>query len=209
MRRVLATLVFAALAGCASSGMEESECLTADWRAIGYEDGARGLGPQHFGVRRKACAEHGVAAGFDAYMAGREEGLAHYCRPRNGWRMGVAGRAYEGVCPPAAEAAFLAAHADGYGLYERRVALRDVADRLNDSRARARELEFVLADRAGLVASPGLTAADRAALIVEIKQLTEEKLELERAIPLLEEDYAAARYEYDDYRARVAPRYSG
>lgn len=208
MRRVIAVLFLAALAGCSSKGMQEEECLTADWRAVGYEDGAQGYGPQYFGVRRKECAEHGVAADFDAYMGGREEGLAHYCRPQNGYRAGVAGYAYEGVCPPEVEAAFMAAHADGFGLYQRRVAMQNIGKRLRYSRQRAQEIEYELVDKGGMMVNPALTVADRTALAIELKNLAQEKAGLERAIPQLENDHAAAQAEYESYRSEMAGRYA-
>ncbi len=86
------------LAACAN-GMNSAECVTADWRAIGYEDGAQGRGTGSFGARRKACAEHGVTPDFQAYMAGRYKGLAQFCRPQNGYRLGTKGYRYTGVCP--------------------------------------------------------------------------------------------------------------
>ena len=87
--------------------MSTEECLTADWRAIGYEDGAQGQNPDYFGERRKACAEHGITADFDAYLVGRAEGLALFCRPPNGYRLGVRDYNYSGVCPVELEDAFL------------------------------------------------------------------------------------------------------
>ncbi len=47
-----------AVASCAT--MSESECLYADWYAIGLEDGAKGRHVSHVGKRRKACADAGV-----------------------------------------------------------------------------------------------------------------------------------------------------
>ena len=41
MRRIALLLFSLLLAGCAG-GMSKKECLYADWRAIGYEDGAQG-----------------------------------------------------------------------------------------------------------------------------------------------------------------------
>jgi len=212
MRRVFAMTFVLALAGCGGGGaMEEAECLTADWRAIGYEDGAQGYGPEQLAVRRKACAEYGVAANFEAYMAGREEGLLYYCRPQNGYNVGNSGYRYEGVCPPHMESAFAAAHADGFGLYQRRVRMQNIGKRLSYSRQRSQELEFELADRTLSMAtpSPDLTAADVATRAIELKQLAQEKIELGQAIKQLESDYAQAQYDYEAWRSQISGRYSG
>ena len=207
MRRIPATVLLLILGGCAS--MSSEECLTADWRAIGYEDGALGQNPDYFGERRKACAEHGVTADFDAYLVGRAEGLTYFCRPPNGYRLGVRGYNYSGVCPVELEDAFLAAHADGYGLYERHAALKRISKRLHRSKRRADEIEYLLVETTALLISPDVETTERAAIAVEFKQLTEEKIDIENSIDQLEYDHAMAEREYEDYRSRIANRYGG
>ena len=196
------TILLFAIAGCA--GMDAEECATADWRAIGYEDGAQGQGAAYFGTHRKACAGHGVMADFDAYLAGRAAGVAHFCRPQNGYRLGLQGEPYAGICPAELEGAFLAAHADGYGLYERGAALDHIRRRLHHSQERAQRIEYRLAESTALLISPALAPTERATVVVELKQLTEEKIDLEQSIGDLEHDYAAAALEYENYRKQVA-----
>ena len=202
MRRMPLTVLLFALGGCA--GMDAEECQMADWRAIGYEDGVQGRSAAHFGSRRKACAEHGITADFDGYMAGRSEGLAHFCRPQNGYDLGVRGQLYAGVCPIELEPAFLSAHADGFGLYERSAALNHIREQLHYSQKRAQEIEYLLAETTALLISPDLAATERATVAIELKQLTEEKIGIERSIDQLEQDYAAAELEYEDYRRQLA-----
>lgn len=211
MRWMFALAVALALAGCGGGAMKEAECTTADWRALGYEDGAQGNGPGQFSVRRKACAEHGVTADFDAYMRGREEGLVYYCRPLNGYNVGNSGYRYDGVCPPDLEPAFVAAHADGFGLYQRRARMQSIGRRLSESRQRSQELEYLLADRMLSMADPSadVTEAEVAARAIELKQLAQEKIELEATISNLEADYDTARHDYESYRDEIAGRYSG
>ncbi len=204
MRPLILLLFLLAVSGC--SGMSVEECSVADWRAIGYEDGAKGLSPQAFGKHRQACAEHGVAADFDGYLAGRKAGLAHYCRPQNGYNLGARGYRYSGVCPAELEADFLAAHDDGFGLYSRRRELKRIGRDLDRARARSEEIEHLVAESTALLVSPGLLPTERAELVIEIKQLAEEKVRVEDSIPRLEADYAAAERALDDYRAYIATR---
>ena len=55
LRTGLLLLVAMSFAACAS--MSEDECRTADWRTIGYEDGAAGASATALGHRREACAD--------------------------------------------------------------------------------------------------------------------------------------------------------
>ncbi len=204
MRRSPAIAILFILGGCAS--MDAAECVTADWRALGYEDGAEGRGASYLGERRKACADHGVTPDFEAYMAGRDNGLAHFCRPQNGYRLGLRGRRYSGVCPSEREDAFLAAHADGYGLYKRRAAVSRIANRLRKSKRRANKVEIELVEKTALLVSAGVEMADRVIIGIAIKHLANEKAEVELAIYQLEHDHAAAKRDYEEYRSRIAHR---
>ncbi|MCC2663672.1 MAG: hypothetical protein K0S35_1594 [Geminicoccaceae bacterium] len=178
------TILLLALGGCAGMGAEE--CRTADWRAIGHEDGVQGQSAAYFGTRRKACA-----------------------RPQNGYHLGVHGHPYAGVCLAELEPSFLAAHADGYGLYERAATLDRIRKRLHHSRERARRIEHLLAESTALLMAPDLVATERATVVVEIKQLSEERIHLARSIDQLEHDHAAAELDYEDFRRHVAGQYGG
>jgi hypothetical protein len=57
--------------------------------------------------------------------------------------------------------------------------------------------------------APDLVTAERASLVVELKQLSEERLNLARSIDQLEHDYDAAELDYEDSRRHVAGRYGG
>ena len=108
--------LLAALAGCAS--MDKDECRTADWRAVGLEDGAKGMPLERLGDHRKACAKHNVTPDTDRYIAGRTDGLATYCTADNGYRVGRTGGTYRGVCPQTTFPDFVAAYNRGRELYD-------------------------------------------------------------------------------------------
>src|SRR3954471_12195931 len=112
---IASSLALLALAGCAS--LDKDECRTADWRAIGLEDGVKGRALERFGDHRKACAKYGVTPDIDRYIAGRTEGLATYCTADNGYRVGRTGETYRGVCPELSTPAFVAAYNRGHELY--------------------------------------------------------------------------------------------
>jgi hypothetical protein len=199
-----------ALAGCGPSKEEKqsAECLTADWYAIGYEDGSRGVAPEYFSKHRKTCALYGVTADLTAWLAGRDEGLLNYCKPQNGYRLGSNGYRYENVCPPNLEGPFVDAHTDGFGLYQRRVAAQNAANRLSNALQRALDLEHIITEKTTAMFSPNTPMLEKPAIGIEIKQLTQEKIELEKSIPQLQADYDAAQRDYSEYRASIAARYS-
>ena len=58
--RCCCLLIATVLAGC-STGMGKDECLVADWRTIGYEDGLHGYTADRIGAHRVACAKHQIA----------------------------------------------------------------------------------------------------------------------------------------------------
>ena len=207
MRQIWAVTALLVLAGCSATSMNKAECKTADWRAIGYEDGAKGRSSETFGERRKSCAEHGVAANFDAYLGGHGKGLAVFCRPQNGYRLGSRGYRYSGSCPANLEDGFRTAHADGYGLYERRKARDGIARELKHSKRRASHVEDELIKNTARLASPVMSPDQRTNLAIEIKNLAEEKVKLGQRIQQLEQDHAIASEDYEAYRSQVASRY--
>ncbi len=129
IRLAFVTLISAAvLGGCAS--MSADECITADWRTIGFEDGARGKTADSIGRHRKACAKAGVTADQSRYEEGRQAGLRDFCQPAKGYDVGHRGDAYQGVCPSDLEDEFLRAYEEGRYLHGLEQAVRDVEQSL-------------------------------------------------------------------------------
>ena len=172
-RRHLAGILMAAglicTQGCAT--LSEEECLSADWRTIGYEDGARGFSAQRIGKHREACAEHGIAPNFQAYMDGHRAGLRQYCIPATGFALGRSGKRYSGICPAELEGAFLAAFEDGRAVYR----LLQEIDQLQRDIHRARSEQETLAKEIkaneAMIISDATTPALRRELITQNKKL--------------------------------------
>lgn len=127
---ILAALL---LGGCAT--LSDEECLTADWRAVGQGDGARGRDGGFVTQHARACAEVGVAPDVAAWEAGRREGLAGYCTPLNAYRLAASGGGLAPVCAGFDQAALAAADAEGREEWLRRERLRAV-ERAIDRRER-------------------------------------------------------------------------
>jgi hypothetical protein len=162
------------LSGCASN-MTGSECQLADWHAVGYEDGSQGRPTDAFGRHRRDCAEHGVAPDFKAYESGRDAGLREYCQESRGFEQGSNGHAYHGVCPADLEARFLQGYNSGHELYRLESSLQWTQQRIANDERRIRQIELDVTAKMTEALTPGATVEDRARLLVETKQLAEER----------------------------------
>jgi hypothetical protein len=167
-----------ALSGCAS--LSQAECLSGDWRVIGYNDGASGQPPGRIGQHSEACARHGVAPNLDLWRIGYEDGLMSYCTRPSGFHVGVTGSAYHGVCSGDRAQEFLIAYRDGRAVYDVRQALNQAhsdfgsveseMDRVRSARDQARK-------DAG---AQGLPEDAREAFLDEVERLSERLGDLER-----------------------------
>ena len=154
------------LSGCAS--LDRDECKSADWYAIGLEDGARGRAVERLGDHRKACAEHGIAPQTERYLAGREQGLKSFCTYERGFEHGRSGQRYAGGCPAAMAASFQSGYQLGRELHDLHRQLAVVQGEINRSKARLQEG----------IPSPRARAAE----IERLEDLTRESTALEARI---------------------------
>jgi hypothetical protein len=204
LRSTLRGCVFVAmlvLGGCAS--MSEDECLTVDWRTIGFEDGAAGYTGDRIGQHRKACAKHGVTPDLTAYRSGRDEGLREYCHPNNGFRLGARGGSYNGLCPADLDGPFVTAYQSGRQLYELESRLNDATSELQSKRRALNNAEEDIVTKSALVISKEATGEQRAQAIVDVKQLAERAGRLKAEIRQLEEERVHRERDLEDYRAQV------
>jgi hypothetical protein len=162
--------------------MSENECLNADWRTIGYEDGVNGRLPARIADHRKACADHGVAPDLAAYNQGRAAGLAQYCQPANGFRLGLNGHSYKAVCPAPDEAAFLNAYRDGRKIHEVRLQVGRLNEILDVNQNELHNLEEEVRLREAELVARGTTWQRRAALLLEIRDLEKDIVMVENEI---------------------------
>jgi hypothetical protein len=157
------------ISGCASMGKDE--CLHADWQIIGYEDGARGYAGTRIGVHRKACAKHGVAPDMAAYEAGRLKGLQEWCTPRNGYRLGLKGNRYNGVCPQFLESPFIEAMGRGRAVHGYEKQVQKARQELKEMRAGLEAMDTDLQAMKAELISDDTTPRRRLMLLGEIRKL--------------------------------------
>lgn len=98
--------------------MNEDTCLDPDWYGIGFDDGSSGFGPERIEHHRAACSSFGSEPDIEAWRAGREDGLTHFCSAAGGIAEGSRGRIRSGVCPPELEAGFREGFRLGREIYD-------------------------------------------------------------------------------------------
>ncbi len=192
------------LASCAS--MSADECLYADWRAIGYEDGSVGALPSAVTGRRQACAKAGVTPDMLAYLEGREAGLVHYCTPANGFLAGESGASYSGVCARHDEASFLDQYRAGAHLYLLRDRVRSADYALYGAAEDLAAIQKDIAAAAASLVRPDLGVEDRAALVIRLTQLSGESERVESVIPALRVSLEMAEADLAAYQSQLAER---
>ena len=198
---ILVAGAMAALSGCAT--MSGEECLTSDWRAIGFEDGAQGYASNRLADRRKACAKHGVTPDFQAYQDGRTEGLKEYCQPQRGFNLGERGGRYNGVCPSHLEPGFLDAFRTGAQLHTLRSNVNSVNYRISAKQAELDDLEDTVRSKEARLIADETTTQDRVLILADLKELSERKGQLEAEIFDLVEDRVLHEQHLANYEAML------
>jgi hypothetical protein len=201
MLRASAAIWLLALSGCAT--MDRDECLTVDWRTVGFEDGAAGYSGDRIGQHRKACAKHGVTPDLASYQAGRDDGLREYCVPAKGFRLGSQGGSYGGICPADLEAAFDDAYQSGRQLYTLESRLSSVNHEIESTRRELRTAESDIVNRSAVAISSEATKEERAQAVLDVKHLGERVGRLKSEIRQLEDERVHCARDLEDYRATL------
>ncbi|MBN2752456.1 MAG: DUF2799 domain-containing protein [Rhodospirillaceae bacterium] len=186
--------------------MNKNECLTADWRTIGFHDGADGQTASTIDSHRQACAEYGVVPNLDRYLNGRNDGLKEYCRPARGYQEGLAGHTYGGVCPSKLEKAFVAAHKTGFRIHEMESDIRNQERTLRDKERHLKDAHKALAEaQSTIIASNDPKARARA--LADLQTRTGEKKALERDIENLKRRIDRLKQQLDQNHSGADTRY--
>ncbi len=187
------------ISGCASISKEA--CLHADWRAIGYENGAAGQPISAASSKRTACAKKaGVSIDMAQYIIGRKDGLTLYCRPSRGYTLGSAGGYYHGVCTGSSELGFLAAYEAGRRLYAMERAITTISAEIRQAHYDLNDIEYHLVRMETALIDTNAPGVSRVNLLIELKQLLAEKHDLDDTLAALEYDQARAKDDLQDYQ---------
>lgn len=177
------------LESCAS--MSKSQCVTADWRTVGFEDGAQGLPAGQIAEYRRDCAKYGITPNLNVYLAGRSQGLAQYCRAGNGLRIGESGGLYDGVCPKDLEGEFLSGYRTGRHLFVLRAAVNNVTYQLADRHRKLKQIDRRIAEKTAAVIDAKTSTRKRVELLLDITRLTDRKHHIRHEMRSLRRDREA------------------
>ncbi len=197
-RTLAVSMLVAVLSGCAS--MSAEECAASDWKAVGFEDGARGYTSDAFTRHRRECAEHGITADFDAYQAGRSQGLQEFCQPGRGFSHGVNGGQYYGVCPQELENGFVDAYNAGHKLYSLRATVNSTNSAIYARQNELKSAEDRIVQIGVDLIDSETTKDERIQLLAEMKKLSERSGELEAEIESLVAERAKAEQDLEAYQ---------
>jgi hypothetical protein len=176
--------------------MDQAECVSADWRTIGFEDGTAGRNQGQIGEYRRQCADHGVTPNLVAYQRGYNEGVRNFCTESNGFNHARSGGRYSGVCPGELEPDFLAGYRLGREHYLLARAVNKLNARIDGSQSRIRSLEDEIAQKTLKIASDETSGDTRLELLLEIKNHTLEIAELKEKIKVYQSDLSLREAEY-------------
>jgi hypothetical protein len=168
---LLLIIIMVSLQGCATRPRDE--CQTADWYTVGYQDGLQGRASRPVADHRKACAKRDVAVQLARYSQGRGEGLKQFCSPRNGFRLGLKGAQYEGVCPEGADQDFLSAYKQGKEIFESELQIRRLGEILQVNISELHNLNGSVQQKEVEMVAHDTTPKRRAVLLSEMRDLQE------------------------------------
>jgi hypothetical protein len=165
----LLVIVTISLQGCGT--LSPDECQTADWYTTGYQDGLQGRVSRSVAEHHESCAKRDVAARVASYSQGRDHGLKQFCSPRNGFRLGLEGLPYNGVCPAGAEREFLPAYGQGKEIFDAELQVRRLGEILRVNTSERRNLAVSVQQKEVELAAPDTTPKRRADLLLEMSDL--------------------------------------
>lgn len=180
--------------------MSADECRQANWTRIGEQDGRDGRRLALLDERQRDCAEAGFRVDRQAYVSGREYGLMSYCRLDRAAALGLAGGAYEGVCPPAIDGEFRARHEAGRRVHELRGELARFDDRVETVERRLRRSHDDEQEALGQAKTDDERREVRKSFDRKREQWRDELADLDRRLRRARDDLRHAEFNLDRLR---------
>ncbi|PSU93431.1 hypothetical protein C9J27_21090 [Photobacterium kishitanii] len=172
-RKSLTITLFLCSTLTACSVMNQQECETANWSALGYVDGSQGASSSQFSDRSSACSEYNVRANFNEYQLGYNQGLTIYCTENNGFFIGSKGQSYQGVCPQKTAILFLKGYNKGKELFSIRESVSQAEQDLRDEKDEIAHKKDKLNDLKNSLIYDKLSSRERREKLDEIDEINQ------------------------------------
>jgi hypothetical protein len=180
----------------ACSSMSKEQCESADWKAYGYTDGAKGKETTNFNSYAQACGDYGIKSDFERYLVGHKQGVIVFCTFESGYQAGIKNYRYQGICKAHKESDFLSGLAKGKKLFTARQDLREAQNEVSQLRKAIDDKRRDQEINEDLIVDNGTTEDKRRLLIQENKQIT-------RDIEVLDNTLHRAVIREDRLRSKV------
>lgn len=137
MKLALSVSAIAVLPSCAP--ISRDSCVNDSAEQIGYR-AAMDNADRELRMREidRTCIKFGREVDIQGYLDGFEAGTRAFCVPDNGYRWGLAGREYNGICR---DPEFGMAYAEGKRVYRIEQRRRTIRDRLEEIRSSLSSIE--------------------------------------------------------------------
>jgi hypothetical protein len=185
-RVAIALFIASVCAGCASQSLTQNQCVAGDWQTVGQRDGQAGLATTQLLAHQEACGKFGLVPDRERYLLGWNDGVQSYCRADRGFELGASGSGHQDVCPADVREDFLVAYEQGRELYQARYDVNRLERALSRHRERLERIDARVLELAAAQVDTELTAAQRADLFAQTKNLVDERKRIEHDIPGIE-----------------------
>lgn len=186
------------IGGCAT--LTESECKSANWEMIGFEDGSNGKLPSYIENHRSACAKYNITPNLDGYLRGHSNGVKKFCTEYNGFEQGKAGLDYNDVCPPELSDDFLRGYYVGEKFHAVLSAIRDSESSIRSDHVQLESLIYEVRDYEDQLVHRDTTEDERRYLLKKIRDNQREIGRLEQRISENEREIDRREFEYDQLK---------
>lgn len=168
-------LAIASTTGCATR--PNNKC-SSSWEEMGFLDGRTGRPAGDIRKHSKACHTSEPSPDREAYLRGRDAGLAQYCTGQGGFFVGRTNGSYEGVCASRDEASFLVGFNKGRELLQVRRKLDGLTAEIAKLEERRQKKAATENDRAALNAKKEELQRMRGELLVTQRRIESETEQL-------------------------------
>ncbi|MCL1060117.1 DUF2799 domain-containing protein [Shewanella gelidimarina] len=125
--KICTAILALGMAQCTS--LNQIQCQHSNWHSFGMTDGNSGKSSSTLNTYIEDCSEFGLAVNSEEWTTGYLVGLENYCLPENGYKQGLEGSNYNGVC---SNNKFVKRYNEGYKQFEIKSKIVAIQSRLKN-----------------------------------------------------------------------------